>query len=128
MNSTFARFVCRILVASMIVLPWQAQAGMMGTDRAVAAAQAQSGRATVAGFIDRGEVVAQLQAFGLSPQAARERVAALTDAEVASLAGRIDALPAGGVVGVLMVAVALALIYYLIIVPAQTPEKPAAKK
>ena len=107
----------------MIVLPWQAQAGMMGTDRAVAAAQAQSGRATVAGFIDRGEVAAQLQAFGISPQAAKERVAALTDAEVASLAGRIDAQPAGGVAGLLLIGVVVALFYYLIIVPSQAPAK-----
>lgn len=110
MKSTFARMLCRILAASMIVLPWQAQAGMIGTDVAVAGA-----------VIDRGEMASQLQALGISPREARERVAALTDAEVASLAGRIDALPAGGI-AVLPIAVIVILIWYL-----TTSEKAQAK-
>jgi hypothetical protein len=95
MKSTFVRFVCRVLITSMIVLPLQAQAGLIGTDQAVSAAQAQAARATLAGFIGRAEVATQLQLLGLSSQAAKERVAALTDAEVATLAGRIEGLPAG---------------------------------
>jgi hypothetical protein len=101
MNSTFARITCRILVASMIALPWHAQAGMIGTDVAV--------RGPV---IDRGAIALQLEALGVSPQAARERVAALTDAEVADLAGRIDALPAGGISGVLPIVVVVILIWW----------------
>ena len=101
MNSTFARITCRILVASMIALPWQAQAGMIGTDVAVTRA-----------VVDRGEIAKQLQVLGISPQVAQERVAALTDAEVASLAGRIDALPAGGISGVLPIIVVAILIWW----------------
>ena len=103
MNSTFARITCRILVASMIALPWQAQAGMIGTDVAVTRA-----------VVDRGEIAKQLQVLGISPQAAQERVAALTDAELASLAGHIDQLPAGGLAGILpVVAVAILLWWFL---------------
>ena len=90
MKSTMTRFICRILAASMIVLPWQAQAGMIATDQALGAAQSK-----VAGFLQRAEVAAQLERLGLSPQLAQERVAALTDAQVVEIAGRIDALPAG---------------------------------
>ena len=97
MNSMFARFVCRVLAASMIVLPFNAQAGLIGTDQAT--------------MVDRGAVAAQLQGFGLSPQEARERVAALTDAEAAALANHIDALPAGGVVGVLPILVLIFLFW-----------------
>jgi hypothetical protein len=111
MKSAFARFVCRILIAGMIVVPWQAQAGVIGTDQAVAAAQAQAARASVAGFVNRSEVADRLQALGLSPQAASERVAALSDTEVAGLAGRIDALPAGGYVGVLPILVLIFLVW-----------------
>ena len=93
MKSTFVRFVCRIVVVCMAALPFQAQAVLIGTGEAAAA------RAAVNGFIERGEVVTQLQALGVSPQAAKERVAALSDAEVASLAGRIDSLPAGAWAG-----------------------------
>lgn len=126
MTTMFTGFICRILAAAMLVLPLHAQAGIIGTDRAVAA-DAQAARATVAGFIVRGEVAGQLQALGLSPQAASERVAALSDAEVASLAGRIDALPAGGIAGVLPVLAAVLLIYFLIIVPSTAKPAPGKK-
>ena len=127
MNSRFTRFVSRVLAAAMIVLPFHAQAGVIGTDQVVAA-DAQATRAAVAGFVARSEVASQLQALGLSPQAAGERVAALSDAEVANLAGRIEALPAGGIAGLLPIIAAVLLIYYLIIVPgAAAKEAPKAK-
>jgi hypothetical protein len=130
MKSRFVRFVCQVLTAGMIVLPWQAQAGLIGTDQALSAAQQRVAHATVAGFIDRNEVAAQLQLLGLSPQAARERIAALSDAEVAGLAGRIDALPAGGIAGVMpLIVVAVLLWWFTMGQPAGAKEsaKPAAK-
>lgn len=90
MNNTFVRFASRMLVASLIWLPLQAQAELIATSQAVSAAQAQSARALVAG---------QLQVHGLAPGAAGDRVAALTDAEVLSLADRIERLPAGAIAG-----------------------------
>ena len=123
MKSIFAGIVCRVLIASMLVLPWQAQAGMIGTDQAVAAA-----RGTLTAVIDREEVAGQLQLLGLSPQAARERVAALSNAEVADLAGRIDALPAGGN-SLLAFIVACVLFYFLVYVPQTTAKaEPATGK
>lgn len=106
MQSIFARFICRVLIACMIGLPFQAQAGVIGTDQAVAAAQGQAARATVAGFIDRADVAVQLQALGLAAKDAKARVAALTDAEAAAIADRVDSLPAGangGGIGILLV-------------------------
>jgi len=130
MKSRFARFTCRVLAASLIVLPWQAQAGLIGTDQALNAAQQRAAQARVAAFVERDEVAARLQQFGISPQAAKERVAALSDAEVASLAGRIDALPAGGNLLVIIVVVWLA-VYFLSYSPGallkDEPAKPAAK-
>jgi len=133
MKSTITRLICRILTASLIVLPWQAQAGLIGTDQALGAAQA-----TVAGFVQRAEVAAQLQQFGLTPQAAKERVAALSDAQVAEIAGRIDALPAGG--GSLLALIAIVVLLWWFTVgqpasakapakaPAKSPAKPAPDK
>ena len=127
MTSMFKRFICRMLAAAMVVLPFHAQAGVIGTDQAVAA-DAQAARATVAGFVNRSDVASQLQALGLSAQAAGERVAALSDAEVASLAGRIEALPAGGIAGILPVLVVVLLVYYLIIAPsAEAKDAPKAR-
>jgi len=40
-----------------------------------------------------------LRAHGVDPQAAKDRVAAMTDDEVSALRGQIDAVPAGGAYG-----------------------------
>jgi len=91
----FTRLISRLLIVCMIGLPFQAHAGLIGTDQVVSAAQASAARGAVANVLNRSDVAAQLQSLGLSPQAAKDRVAALTDAEVAKLAGQIEALPAG---------------------------------
>ena len=104
MKSVLARFVCRILAASMVVLPFHAHAGLIGTDKAANAPLATNA-------VSRGELAAQLRMLGLSPEAASERVAALTDAEIAGLAGRADALPAGGLVGLLPILVLAFLLW-----------------
>ena len=104
MKSMLARFVCRILAVSMLVLPFPAQAGLVGTDRVVTAP-------TTTNAISRGELAAQLQALGLSQEAASERVASLTDGEIAGLAGRVDQLPAGGIAGLLWIAVIVFLFW-----------------
>ena len=95
MNSSFVRLVSRLLVVCMLGLPFQVNAGMIGTGEVVSAAQAATARDTVATFMNRTDVAAQLQALGLSTKDAKDRVAALTDSEVAKLAGQIDSLPAG---------------------------------
>jgi hypothetical protein len=91
----FTRLISRLLVVCLIGLPFQVNAGMIGTDQVVSAAQAQAARATVLSQISRADVAGQLQSLGLTPKAATERVGALTDIEVAKLAGQIDSLPAG---------------------------------
>ena len=95
MSMSFIRLISRLLVVCLIGLPFQASAGMIGTDQAVSAAQAQAARGIVLSQISRADVAGQLQSLGLTPQAAAERVAALTDIEVAKLAGQIESLPAG---------------------------------
>lgn len=95
MSMSFVRLISRLLVVCMIALPFQVNAGMIGTDQVVTAAQAQASRTLVLSQVTRADVSGQLQSLGLSPQAAAERVAALTDVEVAKLAGQIQSLPAG---------------------------------
>ena len=73
---------------------------LIGTEQAAAA---QPGRALLEQTLARADVVAGLQARGVSVDAARARVAALTDAEAAQVAARIDQAPAGGdALGVLL--------------------------
>lgn len=110
MRMSLVRYVSRIMLVCMTCLPIHARAGLIGTGETVSSALAA--REAVGRFVERTEVALQLQAFGLGPDAARDRVAALTDAEVASLAGRVGGLPAGaefaiGTVGAILIVIFL---------------------
>ncbi len=95
MNATIMRIIGRLLIVSMFVLPFQAQAAMIGTDQVASAGSAQMQRANLLNTVARPDVARQLQALGVDAATAKERVAAMTDAEVQSLANNINALPAG---------------------------------
>jgi hypothetical protein len=81
-----------LVLAAAVVMP-RANAAMIATDAAVPPA---AERAHLKALLARPEVVQQMQKLGLSASEASARVDAMSDAEVAQLAGRIDALPAGG--------------------------------
>lgn len=72
------------------------QAAMISTEQVVSTVNAQQERAKFVMTLDRPEVQAQLERFGISQSDAAARIAALTDAEVASMSHQIDSLPAGG--------------------------------
>lgn len=128
MNSRFVRFTCRILIAGMMVLPFQARAGLVGTEQAIsAAAQVKTARETIAAYVGRADAAQQLQALGLSPQEAQARVAALSDAEVTALAGRIDSLPAGGSAWIPLLIIVIFLIWRFLLSD-QAQAEAAAKK
>jgi len=109
------RMICRLLIASVMVLSVQtAQAGMIGADQVTSAAGAQSERNTVLNALSRSAVTSELQALGVDSQAVRDRVAAMSDEELRSLAGKINSLPAGGeglVVVVLLVLLVLVILF-----------------
>ena len=120
MNRT-KRWVATLVAASVSYagMLQSAQAGLVGTAQ-VAEAQgvvsvdtsAAEQRARVLAVLDRADVAAGLQEHGLSADQARERVAALTDAEVEQLAHTIDTAPAaaGSVLGVLVFIFVLLLV------------------
>ena len=114
MKNIFVRHICRMLIICMAAFPFSTYAGMVGTDQLVAAAQSQGARDKVRDFVGRNEVSNQLQSLGISPTAAQARVSAMTDVEVASIAGQIDSLPAGGNSGWAIFAVLLiiGLVWY----------------
>jgi len=84
-----------------------AQAAMLSTQQVVNANSISDSRQKVEAFMARSDVRDQLQKWGVSPDQADQRVAALTDSEVQDLASRIDQQPAGGdviaVVGVVFI-------------------------
>jgi len=73
-----------------------APAALIGAEQLVQAERAESGRVQLERALARADVVAALEARGVSVAAARERVAALTDDEAAHVAAQIDQAPAGG--------------------------------
>jgi hypothetical protein len=98
----------------MVLMVWSpmqyASAGMIGTDQ-VASAGSQADRNTVLQFLGRADVTSQLQSLGVDPATVKDRVAAMTDQEVQSLAGKIQSMPAGadttGVILLLLVVAAV---------------------
>ena len=95
--NVWAKTICRLLIAMMIWMPYQiATAGMIGTDQVVTSSP-QVDRTTVLNFLNRSDVAGQLQTLGIDPSTANDRVAAMSDQEVQSLAGQISAMPAGGI-------------------------------
>ena len=96
--SQFKRFVASLVIASttLMGLPMQAQASIVATDTALQSADSTAQRERVTEFLLRGDVQKELQSQGLAADQALERVAAMSDTEVAQLAGRIDQAPAGG--------------------------------
>ena len=101
--NAFKRLTASFLVVCMtgLSLPLQANAGIVSTQEATAPA-ASAERDRVISFLSREEVRKSIEAQGVDPQAAIDRVQAMSDEEVQQLAGRIDQLPAGGnVLGIL---------------------------
>ena len=114
MKSAWAKTICRLLAVLMIWTPYQvAQAGMIGTDQ-VATSSSQLDRSAVLSFVSRADVANQLQAMGLDATTAKDRVAAMSDAEVSYLATRINSLPAGAdTAGVLLLILVIAAIWWV---------------
>lgn len=83
------------LLALSLHLP-AANAGMIGTEAIINAAQVQQDRERLRNVLNRDDVKAQLLARGVDPSQVQARVDSLTDQEVQALSGKIDQLPAGG--------------------------------
>jgi hypothetical protein len=66
-------------------------------------------------LLDRAEVQSQLQAYGVSPEQAKARIAALSDVEAAQLAAQIESLPAGGDVGGALISAILIVFLVLLL-------------
>ena len=114
----FYKLISQLLMVSMILMPFSAQAGMIGTDQAIASAQDLANRDKVRGFVSRGDVIKQFEALGVTAATAQERVNAMTQEEVNRIAGKIDSLPAGAdsswgwVAAILIVGLILYWVWY----------------
>ena len=102
-----------------------AQAAMIGTESVLRPnSERISDRDRVRAFLRRAEVMAQMQAYGISHVEALARIDNLTDREIASIAGQLDQMPevAGGyyemdgsllaIIGLTIYAIFMALAIY----------------
>jgi hypothetical protein len=76
------------LLLAMVLAAPQAYAGMIATEG--------SERDRVLTLVERPDIAKALERMGIPADQAKARVGAMSEAEVASLAGKLDALPAGG--------------------------------
>ena len=97
--NTFEKNLVRFLIVSLCYLELPitpAQAALVSTQSIVVRSASESPRDRLQRYLEREDVRAGLVQNGVSPAAAKARVDALSDDEVATVAGKIDTLPAGG--------------------------------
>ncbi len=103
------RLVASLVAASVFTVGTlqTAQAAVIATDTVAAAQTAPAGSAQMRlhAMFDRAEAVDALRARGVEVEAAKARVASLTDAEAADLLQQIDDAPAGAANVLVVVAV-----------------------
>lgn len=112
-KKNFRRMLVAILMPCIVLggMPLSAQAGIVTTEQAMVTPAGDANRERVSAFLARDEVRAALQAQGASADDAIARVKAMSDAEVAQLADRVDQAPAGGdVLGVLFAVFVILLV------------------
>ena len=93
--------VCSAPVARAELVATQQLASPAQTTQPAASSTRNPGtsRQTLNRFIARADVQRKLESMGLSRDVTEQRLAALSDSEVADLATRIDRLPAAGHIG-----------------------------
>lgn len=113
-SRNFAAALMAVCLTSTLSAP--TYAGIIGTQETLAEQSSQTNRDKVRDFLNRTDVQEKLQKMDVPADEARIRVDAMTPAEAATLAQRIDSLPAGGALSgtdfviILLVAILVALI------------------
>jgi hypothetical protein len=94
----FHRSVAGLAAASLLGLSMfqPATAAVIGTDEAIAIEQGSPGVDDFVALFARADVRQQLETLGVDPEQAAERVAALSEQELAEIQRSIDEMPAGG--------------------------------
>ena len=94
----FRRLIAAITAACFLSIGFQstASATVIGTEAYINHADRASQITQIRAALSRQDVRDQLVRMGVDPAAASERVASLSDEELARVSGKLDALPAGG--------------------------------
>lgn len=95
-KSCFCRMLVALMGIALIAQAPAARAGIVSTADMAAQVQTDMERVHVQAFLDRANVRDRVQAMGVGGIMAKNRVAALSDQEVHTLAQKLDSMPAGG--------------------------------
>ena len=104
------RTLSAIFLSFALVAP-QVQAGMIATEKAL-----PGDRERLNTLIERPEVAQQLEKMGIPAEQAKERVAAMSEAEVASIAGKLDSAIAAGAMSNTDLIIVLLIVLLILIV------------
>lgn len=98
MTANWIKQTATALLLSFGFMQLPVQAAMLPTEAVVESSQTATvqQRVELTQFLARADVQVQLARMGVDPAEASGRVAALSDAEVLSLHGKMQELPAGG--------------------------------
>ena len=104
-----------VILAFAFTISWvPAHAAMVSTAEILKQNQGNLDREHLRMLLDRSEVCAQLEAWGVTSEEAKARVDNLTDQEIAEINAQLDQMPAGGAFGTLVAAALIAFIVLLI--------------
>ena len=101
----FEKAVCYVVTVGILSLGIQApvaHAAMVGTEATIQSAQVQVERTQLLDALARQDVQERLVAMGVYPVQVKDRVSALTDSEVTLLSEKMESMPAGGDLGILL--------------------------
>lgn len=101
------------LVTTLIVGSFGSQlavADIVGTETLIQEQNGTLSRDELQSLLARGDVQQQLIDYGISPEEASERVAALTSTELQHLSQHMDEEPAGGSVTLILLVIVLILL------------------
>lgn len=115
---TYARWIAAPVVVCLLATTLSvgtAQAGLIASDSIASEQTVAADRTKVLDFMSRDNVQQELVNLGIDPNEAQDRVAALSDSEIAQLAANIDQDPAGeGPIGAIVGAALLVFLVLLI--------------
>lgn len=97
------KFITASIATAMLIFGMgQASAGVYSSEQVIAKQQHQYNKQQVLSFVDTVEVQQKLMQLGVSPDDAKQRIAAMTTTELDALNNELNQMPAGGIVGTIV--------------------------
>lgn len=97
------KFITASILSMMLIFGiGQAAAAVYSSEQVIANQQQQYNKQQILSFVDSAGVQQKLIELGVNPDDAKQRIAAMTTAELDALNNELNEMPAGGIVGVIV--------------------------